>query len=157
MLEGAETEKPEPEQRRSEVGSRIPAALKLQNRKIRMPRAAVTRSPARGILRAAAARPLRDYLCAVAARPRRSLFKKPRLHFIILNHSTALKKIHVPGVTACSCPAIVITRVNRRFDFVAPLIALQLPVRADSTVAGAIEQEKPAEAFVGKRETEIFS
>ena len=41
--------------------------------------------------------------------------------------------------------------INRRFNFVSPLIALQFPVGTDQTMAGAIGAGKPAEAFVGKR------
>ena len=37
--------------------------------------------------------------------------------------------------------------INRRFNFVSPLIALQFPVGTDQTMAGAI----------GAGETEIFS
>lgn len=48
------------------------------------------------------------FVCGRGSPASKPFRAQPRLHFI-LNHSTALKKIHVPGVTACSCPAIVIT------------------------------------------------
>ena len=46
--------------------------------------------------------------------------------------------------------------INRRFNFVSPLIALQFPVGTDQTMAGAIGAGKPRR-LSGSGETEIFS